>query len=87
MAVTPAKPDFYDGTWRGKIRVWESPVIATSDTLTIPGVKRVFSITSAKTGVVIFTSSAASGGNGVVVTMTVTASSTGDRQPLVVYGQ
>lgn len=86
-ALTPAKPDFFDGTWRGKIRVWERPVFATGDTVTVPGIKRVFAIHSAKTGVVAFTSSAAANGLGTVCTLTVSASSTGDRFPLTVYGQ
>lgn len=86
-ALTPAKPDFHDVLSRGKIRIWESPVFATADTVTVPGLKRVFSITNAKTGVVSWTSSAAANGLGTVCTLTVSASSTGDRQPLVVYGQ
>lgn len=85
--LTPAKPDFYDGTWRGKIRVWKNPVFGTGDTVTVPGVKAVFAITSAKTGVVSFTSSLAANGLGVVCTLTVSASSTGTNVPLVVYGQ
>lgn len=88
MAVTPTKPSFMDVTSRGKIRVWESPVVAvTSDTLTVPGVKKVFSVSFAKTGTITWTSSFAANGNGVVLTLAATASSTGDRQPLVVYGQ
>lgn len=86
-ALTPSKPDFFDGSWRGKIRVWKNPVFATGDTVTVPGVKQVFAIHSAKTGVVSFTSSAAANGTGVVCTLTVSASSTGDNRPLVVYGQ
>lgn len=86
-ALTPAKPDFFDGTWRGKIRVWTNPVFGTGDTVTVPGLKRVFAVTNAKTGVVSFTSSAAANGLGTVLTLTVSASSTGDSNPLVVYGQ
>ena len=85
--LTPAKPDFFDGTWRAKIRIWEEPVFASGDTVLVPGVKRVFAIHSAKTGVVSFTSSLAANGRGVVCTLTVSASSTGDRFPLVAYGQ
>lgn len=86
-ALTPAKPDFYDGSWRGKIRVWTNPVFASGDTVTVPGLKRVFSITNAKTGVVSFTTSAAANGLGTVCTLTVSASSTGNYNPLVAYGQ
>lgn len=86
-ALTPAKPSFYDGTWNSKIRIWFNPVFGTGDTVTVPGIKKVFAVSSAKTGVVSFTSSAAANGLGTVVTLTVSASSTGDFRPLVVYGQ
>lgn len=87
-AITPAKPSFMDVTSKGKVRVWELPVIganATGDTITAPGLKRVFSVKNAKTGVAAFTSSSDGHGN-TVITLTVTAASTGDRFPLVVYG-
>jgi hypothetical protein len=86
-ALTPAKPDFLDVTSVGKIRVWKRPVFATGDTVLVPGIKQVFMVTTAKTGTITFTSSDAGHGKGVVLTLTVAASSTGDYNPLVVYGQ
>jgi hypothetical protein len=89
MAITPAKPDFYDGTWRGKIRVWVAPTIAvTTDTITVPGLKRVFAVTvgSRPTTTFSYTSTGAQN-SAVVLTVGVTASCTGGVTPLVVYGQ
>lgn len=85
-ALTPATPDALDVTSIGKIRIWFNPVFASADTVTVPGIKEVFSITNAKTGVVGFVSSSYTAG-GLVVHLTVSASSTGDRNPLVVYGR
>lgn len=85
-ALTPAVPDFFGSMGNAKFRVWYAPVFASGDTVVVPGIKNVFSITSAKTGVVSFTSSLAANGLGVVCTLTVSASSTGDTQPLFVSG-
>lgn len=87
-AVTPVKPTFYDVTSRGKVRIWTNPTISltTAETLTIPGVKRVFSVENAKTGVVSWTSSSDGHGN-TVISMVITASTTGQYSPLTVYGQ
>ena len=86
-ALTPATPDFFGSQGNAKFRVWYAPVFASGDTVTVPGIKKVFSVSSAKTGVVSFTSSAAANGTGVVLTLTVSASSTGDTRPLMVVGQ
>jgi hypothetical protein len=86
-AFTPSKPDFFDGTWRGKIRVWTAPTGASGDTLTVSGIKRVFSVTVGSRPTLSWTSSSAGNGNGVVVTLTITASCTGANTPITVYGQ
>lgn len=85
-ALTPATPDAMDVTSVGKIRIWFSPVFASGDTVTVPGIKEVFGATNAKTGVVGIVSSSY-GAGGLVVYLTVSASSTGDRNPLVIYGR
>lgn len=88
MAYTPVKPDFLDVTSRGKVRIWYTPTGATgADTLTIPGIKKIFSVTLGSRPTISWTSSDAGSGRGVVLTLTVTASTTGGNTPLVVYGQ
>jgi hypothetical protein len=86
-ALTPAVPDVFDVTSVGKVRIWLAPTFGTGDTVTVPGLKQVFSVTNAKTGVVSWTSSLAANALGVVLTLTVSASSTGNTNPLVVYGR
>lgn len=89
MAITPAKPDFYDGTWRGKIRVWAAPTIgavATGDILDVPGIKRVFKVVVGSRPTISWTTTAKS--NGVVtISLVVSASCTGGNTPLYIYGQ
>lgn len=85
-ALSPAVPDFFGSQGNAKFRVWYSPTFASGDTVTVPGIKQVFSVTNAKTGVVSYTSSAAANGLGVVLTLTVSASSTGNANPLMVVG-
>lgn len=87
MAITPAKPDFYDITSRGKTRVWVAPTMSTSDTITVPGIKRIFSVTMGSRPGLTYTSSQAANGLGTVLTLVCTASATGGNTPLVVYGQ
>lgn len=89
-AITPVKPDFYDVTSIGKVRVWMAPTIsvaATGDTITVPGIKQVFTVSNARTGGVVGWTSSADGLGNSVITLVVTASSTGGSFPLVVYGQ
>ena len=86
MAITPVKPDFHDVTSRGKVWVIYRPTIATGgDTWTVPGARVVLSVDSAKTGVAGFTQATSTSGNGVVITVSVTTSSTGNLVPLTVY--
>lgn len=90
MAITPAKPDFFDGTWRGKIRVWAAPTIsAGGDTIMVPGIKRVFGVTVGQRPLTTYTiSSTGASNSAVILTITVTGSTTGSNTtPLVVYGQ
>lgn len=86
MAFTPAKPSFFGSLGNFKVRVWYSPSFATGDTVTVPGIKVPFGAISAKTGVVSFTSSLAANGLGCVLTLTVSASSTGSNVPFTVFG-
>lgn len=88
MALTPVKPSFYGSIGNAKFRVWYTPTIATStaETFTVPGIKRVFQVTNARTGTVSWTSSQAANGLGSVVTMVITASSTGTFAPVMVVG-
>lgn len=87
MAVSPTKPDFMDVTSRGKVRVWVTPTIATSDTVQVSGVKKIFQVVVGSRPTTTWTSSSAGNGNGTVVTLTITASCTGGATPLVIYGQ
>lgn len=87
MAFSPAKPSFYGSLGNMKMRVWYTPSFASGDTVTVPGLKKIFLVTSAKTGVVSYTSSAAANGLGTVLTLTVSASSTGSAVPFTVIGQ
>lgn len=90
MAITPTKPDFFDGSWRGKIRVWVSPTIsAGGDTVVVSGIKRVFGISVGNRPATTYTfTSTGASNSAVVLTVTVTASTTGSTStPLVVYGQ
>ena len=90
MAVSPARPDFLDVTSKGKIRVWSAPTIAAGgDTVTVPGIKRVFSVYVGQRSATTYTFTSTGASNtAVVLTLTVTASTTGSTaQTLVVYGQ
>ena len=90
MAITPAKPDFFDGTWRGKVRVWAAPTIAAGgDTVLVPGIKRIFSVEVGNRPATTFTFTTTGAANSeAVLTITVTGSTTGSTStPLVVYGQ
>jgi hypothetical protein len=90
MAITPSTPNFFDGTWRGKIRVWTNPVIsAGGDTVVVSGIKRIFSVSvGGRPGSTFTYTTTAAGNSAVMLTLTVTASTTGSNTtPLVVYGQ
>jgi hypothetical protein len=90
MAISPSKPDFFDGTWRGKMRVWVAPTIsAGGDTVVVSGIKRVFGVTVGNRPTTTFTyTTTAAGNSAVMLTVTVTASCTGSTAtPMVVYGQ
>jgi hypothetical protein len=91
MPISPVKPDFFDGTWRGKIRVWATPTLASgaNTDCIIPGLKRVFAVSLGGRPGTTFTQTTTGAANStVVLTITVTGSTTGSTAtPLVVYGQ
>lgn len=85
MAFSPTKASFYGNVGNFKVRVWLSPSFASGDTIAVPGIKVPFGAISAKTGVVSFTSTLNSNG-WAVLTLTVSASSTGSNVPFTVFG-
>ncbi len=90
MAISPTRPDFYDVTSKGKVRIWTAPTIAvTSETVVVPGIKRVFSVFVGNRPTTTYTYTSTGANNtAVVMTLAVTASTTGSTAtPLVVYGQ
>jgi hypothetical protein len=89
MAITPSKPDREDVTSVAKVRVWLKPTIsAGGDTLTVAGIKEVWSVDVVNRPATTFTYTTTGASNSaVVLTVTVTASCTGGVTPLVVYGR
>jgi len=87
MAISPSKPDFIDVTSRGKVYIWLTPTVsAGGDTLNVTGVKRIFSVEVGNRPASTFTYTTTGSAGTVVLTLTVTASTTGGVTPLVIYG-
>lgn len=89
MAISPTKPDAFDVTSRGKVRVWLTPTIsAGGDTLLVGGLKKIWSVDVGNRPATTFTYTTTGAANSAaVITITVTASCTGGVTPLVIYGQ
>ncbi len=82
MAITPSKPDRIDVTSRGKAYVYLSPVIsAGGDTLTLSGIKEIWSLSVGNRPASTYSYTSTGPGGSVVLTLTVTASTTGVAVP------